>query len=567
MLAHAQNANLANTIQTTISAFMSSIIAGLNLLMWVVFLFLTVLLDPDFIFNTDGDFLTMLNKIWILARDLVNIAFALMLIGTAIYTIVTAKKDFVVEHLTKFVLAVILVNFSWFIPRVIIDVGNVAAATVYGIPSLITSQGSAAACKFPSSKDVPGMKCTKIQDGKYTCDCAMVVDAVFFIDAKDRNKYKPSEGWYCPLGEVLCVQTQTLDVSTVAGHSAVLNGLIVNHARLQSLATVPVAAGGQSDIRATVFFMLQQIVVLVIHIALFFPLAAIMVAFAIRIPVLWLTISFMPFVVLKFIVPSQYTGDIPEKIWDHFLKAAFLPAIVGVPLTVGFILVNVGSNMVTKAVNLNGLKTVTIRLTDGISDFWELLWLIMTLGVIWVGVFAALEKMGIMGKGSQAIKATGESLGRLAIKAPLSIPFLPGPGGKPQSLRQVGQTLNPRLLEGALDRTGNLTDALREIRSGRQNAIDSSNAMADRFRNNTNTPELQTLNTQLRDLAAAMRINDIAGKTRIIEQFRNNYNLQIDANNPDAALRPFLERLQRNGANGAEATEAERHINAIRDAT
>ena len=421
-----------------IAKAVSMLITGLNMLTWVMFIFLNFLMDPSFMFDikTDGtpQFLNILNSIWVLSRDLMNLVFALILIAAAIYTIVTAKKDFIIEHYKKFILAVILVNFSWFLPRIVIDVANISAASVYGIPSLIGNQFDIAKCKVKGAT------------------CKAVVDAEMLMDDRRVTELK-GLGWDCRLGNLLCVKLEDLDANSVAGHSAILNGLIINHAKLQSLAQVPPPINAD-DVGQIIVFMMREALILVLHVALFFPLLAMVVAFAIRIPVLWITIAFMPFYFLGFVYEKLSLGGETEKILKHFLKAAFLPAIVAIPLSIGFIMINAGSQLTDP-----GLGGIKIRLLDQVGNFWELLWLGMSLGVMWAGVFTALSKIEFAAKISETIKNIGQATGRLVLKAPLALPIIPGPGGMTSPLFAL-KTMDPRNLEHTIEGKKGLGEVL-----------------------------------------------------------------------------------------------------------
>lgn len=439
-------------METTIAEFVGKIILFINVGIWILFTFLQFLLDPLFIFGIGGNLMTVLNQIWVLARNLMNIIFTFMLIGAAIYTIFTAKKEFLHQYGAKFIMAVILVNFSWFFPRVILDVANVGAAAVYGIPSLLSSS-TTATCRTQRTVTAGGTLPTgcNLVTGSTTlasCPCTGVTDVQFFV-TEARKFQLVATGYSCPLGRVLCFKEQTLDFSTVAPFSGVLNGLVVNHARLALLARVPTppASAPGGDVSAMISFLVREVVILVIHIALFFPLLAMTVAFFMRIPVLWITIAFMPFYFLDFLMGGageQFTQGYSKKILSTFIKAAFLPMIVGVPLSIGLMLLNAGSQLTG-----GEIASLPIPLFDGVNNFWQFLWLCMSMGVLWVGVFAVLKGDDILSTGAQSIKGYGESLGRLAIKAPLAIPTVPGTDGK-MSFLGLSRALNPRNLEGAL---------------------------------------------------------------------------------------------------------------------
>lgn len=559
----------------------------LNLMTWVVFIFLTILLDPLFFSLNEGNaFVEMLNQVWILSRDLMNIAFALILIGAAVYTIVTANKELVTSHLKTFVLSVVLINFSWFIPRIIIDVGNIAAATIYGIPSLVHQEGLED-CKFNSSRDVPGLSCTPIpdQEDSFSCPCGMVADARFFLDTPEYEAIKrcndddPNNnggcliweninGWHCPLGPVMCVQMQRL-TNDVANHSAILNGLIVNHARLQGLAMLPKSTG-QSTNSQMIIFVVQEAIVVFMHVALLFPLLAILIAFAIRIPVLWLTVAFMPFLFLKYVLPSQYTTEYPEKLMENFLKAAFLPALVAIPFAIGFLLVNAGANMMGVALDWERLNFIKLDV-GSVSTLWQLLWYLITIGVIWVGVFAVLDKVGIMGMGSQAIKSVGESLGRLAVKAPFSLPIIPGPLGSVTPLSQF-KKLDPRKIEYQLDNNPKgLGQYIEDARAGRApgggiNPAQHTQRAEEMAKNNEQLVKLnesiKTLNTDFAGMNDGERMNKI-------KEIASTHNIELDISSPEKAevsLRHFYDKMAvQKDVNQTELAALKQGVDGLRD--
>jgi hypothetical protein len=312
------------------SGTMSCAISVANIMTWIVFTMLILLISPDVIFeigNTSGppesNLITMLNTIWILSRDLMNIIFAVVLIVVAIYVVITAKKEFVVSFFPKFVLAVVLVNFSWFFSFVILDAANVLATTIYEIPSLVYS-GNPLFCEFDPVKGKSAMTGYKAVQNVYFFPSVDDSESPYFGGAT-----KPT--WNCDLEPLLCYQQGPLPFDTAAGHSVILNGLIANHGHLQELGLVADAFKGPDAFSDAFVFTIRQALVLIIVISLLFPLLAMAVAFLVRIPVIWLTIAFMPFAFLSFVGGDkikEWTGtEGPKAIWDTFLKFAFLPAM------------------------------------------------------------------------------------------------------------------------------------------------------------------------------------------------------------------------------------------------
>lgn len=525
---------ISGDIPTMISGFVTWAIAALNLGIWIIFSMLTQLLDTSLFL--DANMTLLLNEVWQLSRNLVNIAFAVVLIGAAVYTVVTAKKEFIKDHLGKFVLAVVLVNFSWFIPRVLIDVGNIAAATVFDIPSLLTTTNTVA-CEYRSPSQVnlaSGRTCNLIPPNnpgdppQYMCPCAALIDAQYFLSDPQAAALNSTDGWNEILGNVMYVQLTDFDsLQNAAPSSVVLNGLIINHARLMGLASVPPSVQS-TEIKALIMFLLQEAIVLLLHVALFFPLAAMVLAFAIRIPVLWLTIAFMPFMVLQYVIPEQFIGEYPKKLMSNFISAVFLPAKVGIPLTIGFIMVNAGM----KANILQPLQGVRFNLTNSISDYWELLWLVMVLGIIWEGVFETLKNAGVMGKFSENIKSTGESLGRLAIKAPLHLPILPG--GSPLSMMRQ---FNPRRIESAIDNSDNLEDALKNLRGGNSNIKKAAQQHAG------DNQKLKELDTDIKDLTTAINAGNAAEEKRLRDKISGTY----DGVTNNADIGTLIQEMKNSG--------------------
>jgi hypothetical protein len=252
--AHAED--LTGSIITYGSIVVGMLITGLNVLMWVLFWLLGLVTNPD-LFFTDG-IVSTLFMLWQLFRNIVNVAFAVLLIIGAILTIITANTDRVKGVLPKFVMAVILVNFSWFIPRVIYDVSQVVAYSVYQLPTWVDASDCVVIEVAPGG-GVIGKKCK-------------VVNNIKFFEQTDKVTDKQDD-WDCTLKPLVCVQLKDYDDNTVLNRrsqeTVIFNGLIVNFARLKNLAAVVdggrIAGGQPTPISALLLWFVKIIVVLVIQ--------------------------------------------------------------------------------------------------------------------------------------------------------------------------------------------------------------------------------------------------------------------------------------------------------------
>ncbi len=447
---------ISDDILGIIASIMSFAITVMDIGMWVLFKLLDIVMDPATIFGINdagqSGILLMMHEIWTLSRDLVNLFFAILLVVGTIITIVQAKGEIVKQYASKFVMAVVFVNFSWFVPQVIFDFSQVAAYTVYQIPNLIPGGGDCQVQRIGSNK--PGD----------LVPCEVVTNVLFLDQIKRAGVHSGVNGWYCPLDGFVCYQSMSmLDPNLSASpNSKILNGLIINHARLRSLVRLAdpgpgAAAAGDEKFVAILTFIIKMMMVLILHVALFFPMLALLVGFFIRIPILWLTMAFMPFVFLEFVVGNKFGEFSPtEKLWKGFLSAAFLPAMVGIPFAIGFVLLNAG-NFIPPPTKLATSANAILPVFSDISTFWQLLWMMLALGILWTGVFQILNQNKFIGGMTEQIRGIGESLGKFAAKAPLAAPILPV-GGVNASPLQLMKQYDPRNLERQLSATGNLRD-------------------------------------------------------------------------------------------------------------
>lgn len=106
----------------------------INMLLWIVIKFIGDLLTNDFIFGAGIE--DMLKSIWQTVRNFVNIAFVFVLLVIAFYNIVSIDPEKIPlkKSLGKVAIALILVNFSYFAAKVVLDVANVLTTAVFAIP-------------------------------------------------------------------------------------------------------------------------------------------------------------------------------------------------------------------------------------------------------------------------------------------------------------------------------------------------------------------------------------------------------------------------------------------------
>ena len=400
-------------------------ITVMEVIAFIIFNFLEVLLDPLFILDmieSEG-----LRDIWKYSRDIMNVIFAFMLIAAGIFTVVTGNKEIVQQKYKKFILAVILVNFSWFFPRVILDVANVLTATIYQLPAGLN--GGTVKCNLP-----------KNPDGTDGDECKIITDIKYFNGCKD-----PGSGYITKFG-IVCYKEAAWRGDTNSAFG-MLNGLVINYAKLGQLSRVlkpdsaPSVAGSKNErYKEILLFLVQIMLVMLLSIMLFLPLVAMFVVFLIRIPIMWVTICFMPFMFLGFVMGDKMGNFDSMKIFSHFVKAAFLPTAIAVPFAAGFLILSELTQKTCPAI-AGPLCANTGPLLHNVSNLWGVFMLLIAFAIIWFGFWAALSIDDIYTNATSGIKSFGESIGKTAVKLPLSVP-IPVGGGKNMSVLGIDDALN-----------------------------------------------------------------------------------------------------------------------------
>ncbi|TSC97253.1 MAG: Uncharacterized protein Greene101449_1255 [Candidatus Peregrinibacteria bacterium Greene1014_49] len=403
-------------VTDTQGGIMGTLLFGVTILNFLAFFLLKLcsyLVDPDFIFgvsNGEGSTQMML-KLWRISRDIMNLIFAILLLMGAIITIVLGKQEVLKQHLVKFILAVVLVNFSWFFPRVIIDIANVTTATIYGFPNVV------------------GSKCKWIDKNGIAQPCVVVTDILYFEHAKTGTCPSPPIPWapIAPLemGSIMKVCLAPLIAGTNNGFG-IINGLVANHGRLMSLGIIagsPPAGGAGGTIAETLRFMIILTMVTFLNVMLTFPLAALTVAMIIRIPILWLTISFMPFMFIGFIIGEKFIKVNTMNIFTkHFMTAAFLPALVAIPFAIGYIMLNEVAELTrTGALVPPAGLAGNVDFFPEAQNWWQVIWILMAFAIIWMGSKMAMKGDEIYSKFTDPIYQVGSNF----LKLPLTVPFIP----------------------------------------------------------------------------------------------------------------------------------------------
>lgn len=115
------------------SQFLAVILKPLMYLNWLFIAIAWAFMDNRFIY--DPVVIDDLHNVWLMFRNIVNILFVFLLIVVALKNLFMWKKlEDLWKIVWKIVIALVLVNFSWFAIKVVVDFGSVMTNVVFRLP-------------------------------------------------------------------------------------------------------------------------------------------------------------------------------------------------------------------------------------------------------------------------------------------------------------------------------------------------------------------------------------------------------------------------------------------------
>ncbi|MBU0706624.1 hypothetical protein KJ662_00590, partial [Patescibacteria group bacterium] len=270
-------------------------------------------LGTDYIYN--GDMGDMLHKIWVISRNLVNIAFVFILLWLALNTIFNPgfPLDDLKKKLLIFALLLVGVNFSWLGTRIVLDAANVTTHAVFAIPSGISSPPTEATpCEINGPEELARGSCypTTIiapadsgnqppliwEDNEGDSDNCAKAKAAYKDAYQQEGQEEP--GARDPFADEknqkfwgrMSICMENLNLVNYNQNTAVIY-LTYGMARIQNL-IAPVGGGGPANLAVSVLMSYS------IQLAYSVSLLALFLALIVRTAILWLFVAFSPFLVL-----------------------------------------------------------------------------------------------------------------------------------------------------------------------------------------------------------------------------------------------------------------------------
>ncbi len=390
--------------------------------------------------RTTLDFSATLQSFWRIIRDLVNYGFIIVLLVIAFMTVISAGSSSigagegfkVGSVLPKFVVAVVLVNFTWFGARVVLDAANVAAHVVYGIPASMSSYlpGVDEALSDCISHEFSGP--TWWTPGEPSRNYCIYRPHSISFEAKTAVPPTPPPGTHAVTNEHYIVYFyddpitwEDVDQSNIA--SVFAHGIF-------QISQIPLAHGTARTLWDLSINSIAVFMVMIVLIIVFTAMALVLLE---RVVMLWLHIVLAPLGVLLWVVKDAFGAsmDSNQLSLSKFISYAFLPAMMGIPLVLGLMMVVIGGRM-----ELLPEYSVPISGIDHflgfkqIHNFQQLLWFVIAIAVMWQAMKVAENTEGFTKGAISGIKSGAENFGKFVAKSPMYLPWLPIKNTKGESL-------------------------------------------------------------------------------------------------------------------------------------
>lgn len=424
-IAHAADAaETSETVEQSIAKLLSIVMEFLNMLLWPFLIIIGDLMDTDLILGPGME--ERLKGIWIPVRDLVNIAFAVVLLIVAFYNVLGlggGEGDLALKTaLPKIVLGLVLVNFTFIAGKVVLDLVNVATTAAFALPELAATDDS----PYDFSKVTEEFTvnvCYKSYEESTS-------EPTYWNEDTDGDNVPIYTRLFCQKNESTA-DYDALDPNLQAKYFTNLNannvGLVmaVNMGGLGSLSLLKdEGITSFSDLSISIMFAVMMYLVFAIS---YLVLGIVLLT---RLIVLWIALALSPLAVLVYVVPQIKEwagggGDFASKIIKHLIA----PIIIGVTMSMGYILISAWDGLTGgAALDGGGFKVDEVISTEflisGIDDLPQFIIALASIVIVWTGVFAAASDT-YASFATDAIKGFGERVRDAAFKAPTLLPTVP----------------------------------------------------------------------------------------------------------------------------------------------
>ncbi len=424
-IAHAAPVTTGDDAGTDLLNALLPVMRALRKLLWPFLILIGNLLQGDLIFG--GPMESTLLKVWVNVRNIVNILFALLLVGIALYNVVGGfKQDFhLKEVMPKFIIGLILVNFTFLGIKAALDGINVIATGIFALPRAIGYELNREIiedrfCRALYTNDNKVYAPPAGKDG--LCTAAGAGEKAHLKSSVDSNG-KPIDNGMDNINNYF----DNINARNVA----VVLAINFQNIDLINDVSSGLSKGQEASIKNLVVNVILSVLLYVVYGSAFI---ALFIVLLVRVIVLWVLVVLSPLVAFMWVLPGELKSMMSggEDIKQQFVKHAIVPIPVAISLAIGTILLDALKNTKFPDWSLNQTTSGVQFFTSGISSFQELIAAVACVAFIWTAVFDAMKDTKAAGI-TNGIKDWVGGMGKSIAKLPLMTPMFPLDAGKPRA--------------------------------------------------------------------------------------------------------------------------------------
>ena len=458
--------------QKALQSFSAIILAvenTLRRLLWPILHMIGDLLDTKLLFGKGME--ERLREIWVPIRNIINILFVIALVGLALYNVLGVDSEnsqwSIKAMLPKLIIAVIVVNFSFVGIKVFLDSINVLTTAIFAIPDKVSTtldkkvlsndqtdpiaaQRTMRFCQEIYGSQADSGSTTPIKDGiekiayinvsqkfkalnvgsyqdfqKHLITLKNINSDLYddynaeFEKAKKDFAHCKEGGQLTELGEKYY---ETFGSNNAAVALAINMGDILFYENPYALS--PLGSNQFESLTINIIFsLLLYIVYTVSYLVLFIVLLA-------RLVVLWLGLALSPVLALALVIPQAKEQLGAGELINKFVAHAIAPVGIAMVMTVGWVMLGALKDSTQGyaadvAISNSGMQVVPGLPIPGLDTLQGLLVSLLTVAVVWIGVFAVANKT-VAEKLIGVVKENLERAGGWIAKAPFKYtPWVP----------------------------------------------------------------------------------------------------------------------------------------------
>jgi len=305
---------------TNLVGFLSTGLQIIQQILWPILLLIGPLLDNNLIYGPGVE--DRLFEIWSQMRNITSLILAIMLVAVAIINIFGASEGSSYElksFLKKMVITLVVINFTFFGARVILDASNVLTNFAFGLPNSIQAQS------IVSLQNVEKGLCSALAQVGASGD-SRVFEGMLNLGLNQQAGQGFCNGntlTDAAKGFFSNISSSNISMIMAANYSTIADGLEPSRTFQATL-----------DIYNLSINTALSLIMVLLHALAYLSLFFILV---VRLMFLWLSIALSPLIVFATIMGLSQFDEL-KSLYDEFFTHVFAPVKVGFALSISYII-------------------------------------------------------------------------------------------------------------------------------------------------------------------------------------------------------------------------------------